>query len=67
MFNKYIKAIAIDKITKERYIVSMICFPLGSTSGKDVAVVVSKDDKELTEWMSIDEVDIDIELVGDKR
>jgi hypothetical protein len=54
-FDKHLKLIAIHKETAEEYEVCMICFPLGRPSGKDVAVT-SKDDNDLTEWMSIDEV-----------
>ena len=57
MFGKGTKAIAIDKRTKESYQIDMICFPLGKPSGKDISVIC-KEDAEVCEWMSIDEVDI---------
>ena len=57
MFDKDTRMIAIDKESKETHEVESIWFPLGKPSGKDVSVV-SKEDTELTEWRSIDDVDI---------
>ncbi|MEZ7173596.1 hypothetical protein [Sporosarcina sp. OR05] len=59
MFDKTLKLIAIDKETREKFIVHSIFFPLGKPSGKDVAVIC-KEDSEITEWKSIDEVVIEI-------
>lgn len=57
MFNRGLKLIAIDKETQEMFSVDSIHLPLGKPSGKDVTVI-SRQDGELTEWRSIDEVDI---------
>lgn len=57
MFDKDLKLMALDKETKEFYIVDSIHFPLGKPSGKDIAVI-SKEDNEVVEWRSIDDVDI---------
>lgn len=57
MLDKDTKMIAIDKETKECYTVESVWFPLGKQSGKDISVI-SKEDKELTEWRSIDKVDL---------
>lgn len=56
-FDEHLQLFAVHKETREKYEVNMICFPLGSCSGKDIAVS-SKEDKDVAEWMSIHDVDI---------
>jgi hypothetical protein len=64
VFDKNLKLIAIDKETGKRHMVDLICFPLGKPSGKDVVITIpTEDDSECGEWRSIDEVDIEIEIV----
>lgn len=56
MFNKNLRLIAIDRETKDVYLVESIHLPLGSPSGKDITV--KKKNATTAEWKSINEVDI---------
>jgi hypothetical protein len=59
LFDKKLKLVAIDKETKERFIIEAIYLPLGKPSGKDIVVIIpTEDESECSEWRSIDEVDI---------
>lgn len=56
-FNRGLKLIAIEKETGKIYEVDGIFLPLGKPSGKDITVV-SKEDPDVSEWRSINEVEI---------
>ena len=64
--DKNTKLMAVDKETEVVHEVDSIHFPLGKPSGKDIAIICN-DDKELSEWRSIGEVTLYVELVKDER
>lgn len=46
-----------DKYEQQMYEVCSIYFPLGTQGGKDIGII-SKEDADLSEWRSVDEVDL---------
>jgi len=60
--DKDTKLMAVDRETGVAHEVDSIHFPLGKPSGKDIAIICN-DDKELLEWISIDEVTLYVESV----
>lgn len=55
--NFHLSLAAMDNETHEVFVVTSVHFPLGKPSGKDVAII-SKEDAQLTEWRSINEVSL---------